>query len=213
MPRTKKVETPQKSEPKTAKKTTVKKTDSKTVKKEEPKKSKSKEEFVFGGVNGRMSKEERLEIIEEALHPSKPKVDLSYKVDETEYVPKEWCVVLTPNGYLYQEPIPRYWDVKTFVDIMASIPDKATDTNKVDFESEVTYMAFEVKGVECYVVSASMDGTRKLNEYAKMFPTKTLQTGGNLVFCGMGKGLSKKECLKVTETIVKKMNGYEEVIK
>ena len=205
MPR-KKAETPSKT-------TKTRKTEKKETKKvAEPKKETKKDTFTFGGSNGRMSKEERGAIIREAITPSKPK--LSYTFEETQYVPKEWVVVVTPNGQIYQEPVPRYFPYNTFVAILAGIPSSPIVSNTIDFNAELHYTAFEVSGVDCNIVTCTFNGQRKENAYSCVFDIKngTNKIGGNIVFAGNDKGFTDKQAQSVVKAIIKKFDKYEEKV-
>ena len=182
--------------------------------KEVPKKRKPAEEFKFGGANGKMTREEREAIISEALK-TPPKPSLKYTIEETDYTPNRWVVVITPTGNIYREPMPRYWDGNTFVCVMAGIPSKALEGNKIDFSQEINFTAFDVKGVECKIATCQFDGSRRENEYAQMFDIKnsTQKVGGNLVFCGANGGFTEKQAKIVIEKIIKVIDNSEETIK
>lgn len=197
MPR-KKAETPA---------TPVKKT-TKTTKTET-----KKDTFSFGGTNGRMSKEEREEIIRQAITPSKPKME--YTLDETQYTPKEWVVVVTPKGQIYQEPVPRYFPFNTFVAILAGCPSDPIVSNNIDFQADLNYTSFEVSGVDCRIVTTTFNGQRRENTYSCIFDIKntTQKIGGNIVFSGAEKGFTEKQAQSVVKAIIKKFDKYEENVK
>lgn len=179
-----------------------------TKAKEEPKKTST---FSFGG----MSKEERQNVILNALNP-KPSTEPIpvWTVEETEYEPQSWVVVVTIDGHVYQEPVPRYCDEDVFIKILATVPDKPAAGNK--YSLDVSKTIFEVKGVDCYITTSTYDGGRKLNSFINsFFPEKKgvpTVIGGNLIFSGMDKGLTKAQCKKVTEAIIKRLNTYEEKV-
>lgn len=180
-----------------------------------PRKTETKTEtkpnnFSFGG----MTKEERQNVILNALNakPSNEPIPL-WTVEETEYEPQSWVVVLTVDGHIYQEPVPRYCDESTFVNILSMLPDKMDKTsNKITLTAEeVCKTAFTVKGVDCYINTVAFNGTRSRNEYCNAFNIQntTKMVGGSLVFSGLDKGLTKSQCKKVVEAIVKKLNNSE----
>lgn len=180
-----------------------------------PKKTEIKTEakpniFSFGG----MTKEERQNVILNALNakPSNEPIPV-WTVEETEYEPQSWVVVLTVDGHIYQEPVPRYCDESTFVNILSMLPDKMDKTsNKITLTAEeVCKTAFPVKGVDCYINTVAFNGNRSRNEYCSAFNIQntTKMVGGSLVFSGLDKGLTKLQCKKVTEAIVKKLNSSE----
>ena len=168
-------------------------------------------EFSFGG----MSKEERRAFIDEAIGASKKsKPSLEYTVEGTGYSPTEWVDVLTPGGILYQEPVPRYMDSQHFIYVLAAIPSSPVVGNRISFDAEIYKTAFNVKGVDCVISTVNFDGNRKENPYADVFGTEngTLKVGGNLVFSKDGKGFTAKESEKVMAEIVKRLNGYKEIV-
>lgn len=191
----KKIETPKKTE-------TTKKEEK--PKKTETSKKKGKEEFSFKAIN---VKEERRAVIDELI--GKPKQDFSkweYTVDETDFTPKEWVVVLDRQGHIYQEPVPRYFDYKNFVYLLAGMPDKPIYNNKtISFEADYFQTVFEVKNVDCAIYTCSFNGYRAQNPFAECFDIKngTVLIGGNIIFGGMEKGLNKKQAELVVKQIVK----------
>lgn len=193
--------------------------------KKAPEKDSNKEnEFSFGttkndktSIPKRMTKEEREDIINKALQPKEDR-DLSkyeWKIEDSDYNPNKWVVIITPEGFIYQEPVPRYWNYDTFVNILASIPDKPLDSyNKINFSSEICKTSFEVKDIECYIITVPSEGSRKRNTYGTPFNIKnsTKYIGGNIVFSGGDNGFTKKQATKVVEQIIKTLNNYEEII-
>lgn len=198
---------------KTAKTIEAPKKAPKTVAENDKKKISSKKDngFSFGG----MTKEERRALIEEAIgSPKKERPSMDFKVEDSEYTPSQWVVVLTPKGDIYQEPVPRYADAQYFIYILASVPDSPIIGNKIDFSAEIYKTSFTVKGVDCVINTVNFEGTRKENAYVCAFELKngTTKIGGNLVFSKDNSGFSKKEAEKVVAEIVKKLNNYKEVV-
>lgn len=173
------------------------------VKKEDSK----KDTFTFG----KMSKEERDAIIKESL---KPKSRMEYTLEETQYVPKEWVVVVTPKGLIYQEPVPRYFPFKDFVGVLACCPSEPIVSNNIEFSGDLNYTSFDVSGVDCSIVTTTFNGQRKENTYACVFDIKntTAKIGGNIVFAGGEKGFTEKQAQNVIKAIIKKFNNYEEIV-
>jgi len=189
-----------KSEPTKVSKPAVRK-----VQKEEPK----KDSFTFG----KMTKEERDTIIKESLFvKAKPKME--YTLEETQYTPKEWVVVVTNKGAIYQEPVPRYFPFKDFVGILVCCPSEPIVSNTIDFEGDLNYTSFDVSGVDCNIVTTSFNGQRKENPYANVFDIKnsTTKIGGNIVFAGSEKGFTEKQAQSVVKAIIKKFDKYEEIV-
>ena len=196
-----------KVEIKSTEKVKVSKTKSTENVKEEPKKSSS---FSFGG----MSKEERQNVILNALNPKPSNEPIPvWTVEETEYEPQSWVVVLTIDGHIYQEPVPRYCNEDIFISLLSMLPDKVDKTsNKITVSAEeICKTEFPVKGVDCYINTVAFNGTRSRNQYCSAFDIKntTKMVGGNIVFSGLEKGLTKVQCKKVVEAIVKKLNTTE----
>lgn len=175
--------------------------------------AKVKESFSFGG----MTKEERLNIINNALN-AKPTSEpyVPWTVDETEYVPESWVVVINAKGQVYQEPVPRYCDVNYFISLLAAMPDKLdkTATKFIMSADEVCKTEFKVKGVDCYINTVAFNGTRTINHFSNAFEIRnvTRNVGGNLVFSSLNEGFTKAQCKKVIEAIVKKLNENKEII-
>ena len=175
------------------------------VQKEEPK----KDSFTFG----KMTKEERDTIIKESLSVKvKPKME--YTLEETQYTPKEWVVVVTNKGAIYQEPVPRYFPFKDFVGVLACCPSEPIVSNTIDFEGDLNYTSFDVSGVDCSIVTTTFNGQRKENPYANVFDIKnsTAKIGGNIVFAGSEKGFTEKQAQSVVKAIIKKFDKYEEIV-
>lgn len=171
--------------------------------------------FVFGGIS--LSKKEQRDIISNALN-AKPYVgDIEeWNVEESEYTPETWVVIITVDGHIYQEPIPRYCDTAYFISLVAAMPDKVdkTATKFAFVADEICKTKFDVKNVDCYITSVAFNGTRNINYYSSIFEIKntTRNVGGNLVFSGLDTGFDKAQCKKVVEAIVKRLNTYEESI-
>ncbi len=169
----------------------------------------SSKDFDFGG----LTREERRSLIKEVLLPGH-RVDLPFTVEGSEYVPTEWVVVLTTQGNVYQEPVPRYMDTQYFVNVLAAIPSSPQNGNRISFDAEVYSTPFKVKGVECTIHTVSANGSRKENLYIDAFHIEngTAKVSGSLVFSKNGKGFTLKESRAVISEIVRTMNEYEEVI-
>jgi len=181
-------------------------------------KENTKEEFVFNSIdlkkeNKQMSREERRALIDELSGISnKQSTIVKYTLEGTEYSPKQWVVCLTPDGYLYQEPVPRYCNYKTFVLILAAIPDRAIfDNYSIKFESEYFLNPFNMPGLDCSIFTCSTNGYRADNPYGEIFKIKngTSKISGNLVFGGTNDGLSKSEVKELIKKIIEKIESTE----
>ena len=196
------------------KSTTTTKTSSNTTKKEAIK----KDTFSFGSTTKPpvMSKEERRNIIEEALcaKPTNAKID-PWTVEDTEYTPKEWVVIIDTKGRIYEEPVPRYMEYGNFIAMITAIPDNPINSNgRMSINVDTIYRTnFNVKGVECQITSISYDGTRSINNFASIFGIKngTKNIGGNLVFSNPNKGMDKKSADKVVKEIISIFEKGEEL--
>lgn len=204
----------------TSKKTTVtKKTVSVKEKASSTKKDTVKKDiFSFGSTTKPpvMSKEERRNIIEEALcaKPTNAKID-PWTVEDTEYTPKEWIVIIDTKGRIYEEPVPRYMEYGNFIAMITAIPDNPINSNgRMSINVDTIYRTnFNVKGVECQITSISYDGTRSINNFASIFGIKngTRNIGGNLVFSNPNKGMDKKSADKVVKEIISIFEKGEEL--
>lgn len=204
----------------TSKKTTVtKKTVSVKEKASSTKKDTVKKDtFSFGSTIKPpvMSKEERRNIIEEALcaKPTNAKID-PWTVEDTEYTPKEWIVIIDTKGRIYEEPVPRYMEYGNFIAMITAIPDNPINSNgRISINVDTIYRTnFNVKGVECQITSISYDGTRSINNFASIFGIKngTRNIGGNLVFSNPNKGMDKKSADKVVKEIISIFEKGEEL--
>lgn len=204
----------------TSKKTTVtKKTVSVKEKASSTKKDTVKKDtFSFGSTTKPpvMSKEERRNIIEEALcaKPTNAKID-PWTVEDTEYTPKEWIVIIDTKGRIYEEPVPRYMEYDNFIAMITAIPDNPINSNgRMSINVDTIYRTnFNVKGVECQITSISYDGTRSINNFASIFGIKngTRNIGGNLVFSNPNKGMDKKSADKVVKEIISIFEKGEEL--
>lgn len=176
----------------------------------EPKKKKTEEER-------QKERDERRTVIEALINEKKnaERPNLTYTVEETEYVPKKWVIVLTPKGHVYQEPVPRYFDYHNFVGILASIPDKPIiSSTLINFDANLSHTSFDIKGVSCEIVTADFTGNRQENSYGKPFGIKngTNKIGGNIIFAGPEQGFSKTQAKTVVSQIVKILNKHEEIV-
>lgn len=162
-------------------------------------------------------RDERRTVIETLINEKKnaDRPNLKYTVEETAYEPKKWIIVLTPKGQVYQEPVPRYFDYQNFVGILASIPDKPIiSSTLIDFNAILSHTSFEVKGVDCEIVTADFTGSRAENPYGEPFKIKngTNKIGGNIIFAGPEHGFSKTQAGTVVSQIVKTLNKHEEIV-
>ena len=182
-------------------------------------------DFSFGSISRRKEdkekqteKENRRNLINELIGAPKPSPNLEkakYTVEETEYEPTRFIVVITPKGVVYQEPVPRYFEYKNFVALIAAAPDKMViSSTLVDFDANLSHTAFEVKGVDCEIVTADFTGNRSENSYSQFFDIKngTLKVGGNIIFAGPERGFTKVQAKAVVSQIIKIFDKSEEKV-
>lgn len=207
-----------KEETPTKKVTSTKKKTSTVAKKTSTKATKSKEVFSFGSEAKPpvMDKDKRRKVIEEALCPKPTLIPIeSWTVEDTEYTPKEWIVVVDTKGRIYEEPVPRYIEYNNFIAMISSIPDKPLNlSNRLSFQADCLYRTnFKVKGVDCQITTVPYDGSRSMNNYAHLFGIKngTRNVGGNIVFSTPSEGMDKKSADKVVKEIIAIFEKGEEV--
>ena len=203
---------------KTIKEETPTKKVTSTKKKTSTKATKSKEVFSFGSDAKPpvMDKDKRRKVIEEALCPKPTLIPIeSWTVEDTEYTPKEWIVVVDTKGRIYEEPVPRYLEYENFIAMISSIPDKPLNlSNRLSFQADCLYRTnFKVKGVDCQITTVPYDGSRSMNNYAHLFGIKngTRNVGGNIVFSTPNEGMDKKSADKVVKEIIAIFEKGEEV--
>ena len=153
------------------------------------------------------------ERIEDLLRP-KPtllKVFPTWTVKESEFEAKEWIVVLTKEGELYQEPLPRCVPTQIYIEILATYPEEESGFKILSVP--VQYLEVGTKtnsGVWAYI---DYMGTKESNNFARVFaPIKEKLYGGNLIFSkAPDKGFTKKEAEKFTEWVIKQLEKDEEI--
>ena len=175
-----------------SKTTRTRKTPEKTVAKTEPKKRTKAERDVF---------------IEELLKKPTAKADPEFEtVEESEYKVKDFIVVLAPNGDVYQEPVPRYCSFDAFCAVIASMPDVPV-MNSFTFKADIT----DTDLGNCHAITNCYDGTRKQNPFAKKFDLRngTSLIGGNIIFTGDGKPLTKAGADRIAKYVLKTVQSEE----
>lgn len=180
--------------------------------------------FDFGQISKRKEdkaklaeKEERRSLIEDLIGtPKKTDTEkVKYTIEETDYEPSKWIVVITPKGLIYREPVPRCMEYKNFIGLLASAPDKMIiSSTMIDFDAMIYHTAFDVKGVDCEIVTAEYTGNRLENPYGGCFDIKngTEKIGGNIIFAGPEKGFTANQAKTVIAQIIKILNKNEETI-
>ena len=212
---------------KTEKKTTTKKATTKAtstkktsvkVEKSPTKVSPKKDTFSFGSDAKPpvMDKDKRKKVIEEALCPKPTLLPIEpWTVEDTEYIPTKWIVIVDTKGKIYEEPVPRYLEYENFIAMISSIPDKPLNlSNRLSFQADCLYRTnFKVKGVDCQITTVPYDGSRSMNNYAHLFGIKngTRNVGGNIVFSTPNEGMDKKSADKVVKEIIAIFEKGEEV--
>lgn len=178
----------------------------------------NKEVFSFGSStkSSVMDKDKRKRIIEEALCPKPTIISIDpWTVEDTEYTPSRWIVVVDTKGRIYEEPVPRYLEYENFIAMVSTIPDKPlTASNRLSFQADCLYKTnFKVKGVDCQITTVSYDGSRGINNYAQLFGVQngTKNVGGNIIFSTPNEGMDKKSADKVVKGIIAIFEKGEEV--
>ena len=207
-----------KEETPTKKVTSTKKKTSTVAKKTPTKTTKSKEVFSFGSDAKPpvMDKDKRRKVIEEALCPKPTLIPIEpWTVEDTEYTPTKWIVVVDTKGRIYEEPVPRYIEYDNFIAMITSMPDKPLNiSGRFSFQADCLYKTnFKVKGIDCQITTVSFDGSRSINNYSQLFgiTNGTRNVGGNIVFSTPNEGMDKKSADKVVKEIIAIFEKGEEV--
>lgn len=207
-----------KEETSTKKVTSTNKKTSTVAKKTPTKTTKSKEVFSFGSDAKPpvMDKDKRRKVIEEALCPKPTLIPIEpWTVEDTEYTPTKWIVVVDTKGKIYEEPVPRYIEYENFIAMITSMPDKPLNTSgRFSFQADCLYKTnFKVKGIDCQITTVSFDGSRSINNYSQLFgiTNGTRNVGGNIIFSTPNEGMDKKSADKVVKEIIAIFEKGEEV--
>ena len=194
---------------------TKKETVQEPLKKAEEKKPQSSS-FAFGGQKV-MTKEERKAIIEQATaKQSAPAKDIMWDVKDTEFKADRWIVIVTPEGEIYQEPIPRYADYDMFIALLASTPDEFISPLKFSITTEnICRTDLTIKGIKGNIITVPYEGGRAFNKYAEILKVqnKTKNVGGNIIIAGIDKAYNATEANKVASKIVDLFNNHIEEVK
>lgn len=164
-----------------------------------------------------MTKEERKAIIEQATaKQSAPAKDIMWDVKDTEFKADRWIVIVTPDGEIYQEPIPRYADYDMFIALLASTPDEFISPLKFSITTEnICRTDLTIKGVKGNIITVPYEGGRAFNKYAEILKVqnKTKNVGGNIIIAGIDKAYTSSEASKVASKIVDLFNNHIEEVK
>lgn len=137
----------------------------------------------------------------------KPAKEIPYDAKTAYNDNKEFVVTLSPLGDLLINPVPTCCDVDTFARILACCPEVPND-DIFSLKASISRTAFG----KAQIITTAYEGTgRRINTFAQMFDIKndTAAIGGNLVFIGNGKGLTKAEANKVFNQIVEVIQKEE----
>ena len=164
-----------------------------------------------------MTKEERKAIIEQATaKPPAALRDIMWDIKDTEFKADRWIVIVTPDGEIYQEPIPRYMDYDMFIALVASTPDEMTSPLKLSITTEnICRTDLTIRGVKGNIITVPYEGGRAFNRYAELLKVqnKTKNVGGNIIIAGIDKAYSSTEANKVASKIVDLFNSQVEEVK
>lgn len=163
----------------------------------------------------RLARKLQKEIEEEDLRQSQmPKVDFSdveWTEEETVFEPKQgWVVVLTPDGHIYQEPVPRYCSVGVFSAILCSFPE-ISENDHIRMDANLSKTPFSCGEI----VTASYGNVTKRNNYASHFDVKneTSIVGGNMVFTNKDeKAFTKAQAGKAVKWVIKQLSKEENIV-
>lgn len=157
--------------------------------------------------------EERRIRIQELLTPTKNKdvVDVHWDVKDSEFVCERWIVVLTPEGNLYQEPVPRYASYENFLKIICNIPDANGGVSVRDSALEAIDLGTP-KSPFILITAETINGSKQDNKYIRCFRKGFKPTMGCLVFSkDMETPFTKKEAEKAVDWIIRLLEKEEDI--
>ena len=170
-------------------------------------KERIKEEKAQERARIREEKKVKAMVEKEEATPRKEVKEVPYSIKESSSPSKNFIIVLTPEGEIWVDPVPRYCNFLTFRNFISSCPDLSD--NNVNFKSSVSVTKFDIGEIATSV----FDGTRKQNPFAYKFGVRneTKVVGGNLIFSGPERGFTKKEVSEIYPKIIETLQTPEEV--
>ena len=127
--------------------------------------------------------------------------EIPYNFKDATLISPTYVIVLTPNAEIYVDPVPRYTDFVNFRNFLASCPDNSNE-EYLNIKSEIKKISIP-NGEMTYSI---FDGSRKSNPFVDRFIDSKkgkVNIGGNLIFSGESRGLTKSESEKMFNWIVK----------
>ena len=136
--------------------------------------------------------------------------EIPYNFKDAILISPTYVIVLTPNAEIYVDPVPRYTDFVNFRNFLASCPDNSNE-EYLNIKSEIKKISVP-NGEMIYSI---FDGSRKSNPFVDRFIDSKkgkVNIGGNLIFSGESRGLTKSESEKMFNWIVKTLQTPDIII-
>ena len=136
--------------------------------------------------------------------------EIPYNFKDATLISPTYVIVLTPNAEIYVDPIPRYTDFVNFRNFLTSCPDNSNE-EYLNIKSEIKKISVP-NGEMTYSI---FDGSRKVNPFVDRFIDSKkgkVNIGGNLIFSGESRGLTKSESEKMFNWIVKTLQTPDVIV-
>ena len=136
--------------------------------------------------------------------------EIPYNFKDATLISPTYVIVLTPNAEIYVDPVPRYTDFVNFRNFLASCPDSSNE-EYLNIKSEIKKISIP-NGEMTYSI---FDGSRKSNPFLDRFIDQKrgkVNIGGNLIFSGESRGLTKSESEKMFNWIVKTLQTPDVIV-
>lgn len=136
--------------------------------------------------------------------------EIPYNFKDATLISSTYVIVLTPNAEIYVDPVPRYTDFVNFRNFLASCPDNSNE-EYLNIKSEIKKISVP-NGEMTYSI---FDGSRKVNPFVDRFIDSKkgkVNIGGNLIFSGESRGLTKSESEKMFNWIVKTLQTPDVIV-
>ena len=136
--------------------------------------------------------------------------EIPYNFKDAALISPTYVIVLTPNAEIYVDPVPRYTDFVNFRNFLASCPDNSNE-EYLNIKSEIKKISIP-NGEMTYSI---FDGSRKVNPFIDRFIDSKkgkVNIGGNLIFSGESRGLTKSESEKMFNWIVKTLQTSDVIV-
>ena len=136
--------------------------------------------------------------------------EIPYNFKDATLISPTYVIVLTSNAEIYVDPVPRYTDFVNFRNFLASCPDNSNE-EYLNIKSEIKKISIP-NGEMTYSI---FDGSRKSNPFVDRFIDSKkgkVNIGGNLIFSGESRGLTKSESEKMFNWIVKTLQTPDVIV-